>query len=112
MRHHLAADLAEARQAIGDANEALTLVHNGDVAGLIPAVHESLGGLLRLSQIHRASPIRPRTNSKAFLIVLTANRACVSGSTTLVDTPGTGMPHRPDLPYRSARPCLRPNQAY
>src|ERR1043165_5077526 len=37
VRHHLAGDLAEARESIGDADEA-TLVDGRDVAGDVPAI--------------------------------------------------------------------------
>jgi hypothetical protein len=42
VRHHFAAQLAEATQAVGDLQEAI-LVERGDVAGLIPALAQDLG---------------------------------------------------------------------
>ena len=58
MRHHFAADLAEARKPIGDGEEAIFL-HHGDVAGGVPAVVQYFGGLLRLAEIalHHVWPL-------------------------------------------------------
>ena len=50
VRNHLAADLAEAAEAVGDLQEAV-LVNGGDVAGDIPAVAQDFGGLLRSAEV-------------------------------------------------------------
>jgi hypothetical protein len=47
VRNHFAGDLAEAREAIGDAEEAI-VVEGGNIAGAIPAAAEDFGGALRL----------------------------------------------------------------
>ena len=58
MRHHLAADLTEAAQAVGDREEAVR-VHRRDVAGRVPTVSQHLGGFLRLPQValHHVRPL-------------------------------------------------------
>ncbi len=50
VRHHLAADLAEAAQAVGDLQEAV-FVNGRDVAGDIPAVAQHFGGLVRAAKV-------------------------------------------------------------
>jgi hypothetical protein len=50
VRNHLAADLAEPAQPVGDADEAV-FVHRRDVAGVVPAVDQDLGGLLGAVQV-------------------------------------------------------------
>ena len=50
VRHHFAGDLAEAREAVGDADEAF-VVDQRDIAGDVPAVVEDLGGALGLVEI-------------------------------------------------------------
>ena len=50
MRHHLAADLAEARQTVGDRDEAV-LVDGRDIAGDIPAAAHRLVGEVLLIQV-------------------------------------------------------------
>src|SRR5262249_46211318 len=50
VRHHLTADLAEAREPVGDGEEAV-LIDRREIAGVIPAVAQDLGGLLRLAEI-------------------------------------------------------------
>src|SRR5579862_39416 len=50
VRNHFAADLAEAAQAIGDADEAI-FINGGDVAGVVPAVVQNFGGFFRLVEV-------------------------------------------------------------
>ena len=54
VRHHLAADFAEAAQAIGDREEAV-FVFGGDVAGDVPAVLQHLRRFFGLAEIALAS---------------------------------------------------------
>ncbi|OQA25608.1 MAG: hypothetical protein BWY59_01709 [Verrucomicrobia bacterium ADurb.Bin345] len=58
VRHHLAPDLAEAREAVGDRHEPV-LVHDRDVAGVVPSVAQHLRGLLRVVEIadHDVRPL-------------------------------------------------------
>ena len=53
VRHHFAADFAEAAQTVGDLQKAI-LVHRRDVAGDVPAVAQHLGGFLRFGRDSRA----------------------------------------------------------
>jgi hypothetical protein len=50
MRHHFAANFAEATQAVGDLNETI-LVQRGDVAGGVPAGLQHGGGLFGFAEI-------------------------------------------------------------
>src|SRR5579872_3596381 len=50
VRHHLAADLAEAREAVSDPDEAL-VVDDRDVARYVPAVVDDLGTLFGLPEV-------------------------------------------------------------
>src|SRR5260370_4393600 len=50
VRHHLAANFAEAAQAVNDAQKTI-LIHSRNVSGVVPAVAENLGGLLRLVEV-------------------------------------------------------------
>ena len=57
VRHHFAADLAEAGQPVGDGEETI-LIERGDVAGDIPAVAKNLRRLLRFAEVtfHHVRP--------------------------------------------------------
>ena len=50
VRHHFAADLAEAREPVGDGEKSI-VIHGCDVTGRIPAVLQNVGRFLRLAQI-------------------------------------------------------------
>ena len=50
MGHHFAGDFAEAREAVGDAQEAF-VIEQGDVAGDIPAVVKNLRGAVGLVEV-------------------------------------------------------------
>ena len=50
VRHHFASDLAEAAQAIGDADEAI-LLERGNIAGAIPAVAQDFARFFRRVQV-------------------------------------------------------------
>src|SRR5204863_1985730 len=50
VRHHFAADLAEAALAAGDVDQAF-LVDEGDVPRLVPAVLDNFGGQLGLMEV-------------------------------------------------------------
>src|SRR5713226_6925832 len=50
VRHHLAPDFAETAQPVGNSQEAV-FVHPGDVAGVVPAVAENVGGFFRLVEV-------------------------------------------------------------
>ena len=57
VRDHLAADFAEAREAVGDGEEAV-FFNQGDIAGGVPAVVQNFGGFLGAAQIalHHVRP--------------------------------------------------------
>ena len=50
MRHHFAADFAEAAEPVGDADESI-FIHGCDVAGVIPTIAQHFGGLFRTTKI-------------------------------------------------------------
>ena len=66
VRHHLAADFAESRQAIGDAQEPVVIYH-GEIASAIPVVMERRPGQLGLAEIPD-HPIRAARQQQPFLI--------------------------------------------
>ena len=106
VRHHFAADFAEAAQAVGDLQEAV-LVHRRDVAGDIPAVAQDLGGLFRAGRGSPASRSgRARASGRA------GRRGSLplhgsSGSTMRTLTPGSGWPILPRLAPTCRKPAER-----
>ena len=113
VRHHLACNLAEARQPVGDPDEP-RVVDGRDVAGDIPAVPECLAGEIRFTEIaghpvrtvHEQQPLLANQRPLACLRIHdhrgdTGQRAA-DRSTPRACVPGVGHVHRHDRRHLGA----------